>query len=158
MISARWLAHPNWAQPRHLVIFGACIRYQSKSSHAHYTVVNLHVWQFFILLLTSNPKCHVIFSKINMNVNWRLPFLLKCYLDVTCLVVHVISISKVVFDKVTSNLKTWNDKLHDSQLLSIWENAWYTIESAHNSVKHLISYFYLLPPLNHIVYHSTIAQ
>ena len=44
---------------------------------------------------TSNPKCHVTFSKTKMNVNWHLHFLLKCHFNITCLVIRVISISKV---------------------------------------------------------------
>ena len=47
---------------------------------------------------TSNRKCHMTFSKTNMNINWHLHFLLKCHLNVTCLVAHVIPISKVSID------------------------------------------------------------
>ena len=43
----------------------------------------------FIWHSTSNPKCHVMFSRTKMNVNWHLHFLLKCHLIVTCLLVHV---------------------------------------------------------------------
>jgi hypothetical protein len=43
----------------------------------------------FIWCLISTPECHVMFSKTKMNVNWELFFLLKCCLNVTCLVVHV---------------------------------------------------------------------
>jgi len=46
----------------------------------------------------SNPKCHVMFSKTKINVNWHLHFLLSCHLIVICLVVHVLSISKVSID------------------------------------------------------------
>ena len=53
---------------------------------------------YFIWRSTSNPKCHVTFPKTKMNVHWHLRFLLKCELNVTCLVVRVISISKVSID------------------------------------------------------------
>ena len=52
----------------------------------------------FIWHSTSNPKCHVMFSKTKKNVNWHLNILLKCHLNVTCLVVRVISIFKVPID------------------------------------------------------------
>ena len=52
----------------------------------------------FIWRSTSIPKCHVTFSKTKMNVNGHLHMLLKCHLNVTCLVVCVISISKVLID------------------------------------------------------------
>ena len=47
---------------------------------------------------TSNPRCHVTFSKTKINVNWHLHFHLKCHLNVVCLVVRVISIFKVSID------------------------------------------------------------
>ena len=46
----------------------------------------------------STSMCHVTFLKTKMNVNWYLHILLKCHLNVTCLVVHVILISKVPVD------------------------------------------------------------
>ena len=52
----------------------------------------------FIWRSTSNPKCHVTFSSTKMNVSWHLHFLLKCYMNATCLVVRVISISQVSID------------------------------------------------------------
>ena len=40
---------------------------------------------------TSNPKCHVTFSKTKWNINWHLHFLLKYHLNITCLVARVTS-------------------------------------------------------------------
>ena len=66
----------------------------------------------FIWSLTSNPNCHVTFSKTKMNVNWHLHFLFKCHLNVICLVVHVISISKVSIDvRFFSSQVTLHDKI-----------------------------------------------
>ena len=52
----------------------------------------------FIWRSTSNPKCHMMFSKTKRNVNWHLHCLLKCHLNVTCLIMRVISICKVSID------------------------------------------------------------
>ena len=64
-----------------------------------------HAWEVqcvcltnFIWHWTSNPKCHMTFSNMKLSVNWYLHFLLKCHLNVTCLVIHVISIWKVSID------------------------------------------------------------
>ena len=38
--------------------------------------------QIFVSCSTSNPKCHVTFSKTKMNVNWCRHFLLKCHLNI----------------------------------------------------------------------------
>ena len=35
----------------------------------------------FIWHSTSNPQCHVTFSKTKMNVNWHVHFILKCHLN-----------------------------------------------------------------------------
>jgi hypothetical protein len=51
-----------------------------------------------LLNICANPKCHVMFSKTKMNVNWHLHFQLKCHLNVICLVVRVISICKVLIN------------------------------------------------------------
>ena len=53
---------------------------------------------------TSSLKCHVMFSKKKKNVNWHPHVLLNCHLNVTCLVVHVILISKVSMDMSISKL------------------------------------------------------
>ena len=65
----------------------------------------------FIWHTVLNPKCHVMFSKIKMNINWHLPFFLKCHFNVTRLVVRVISISKVSID-------VWFFFLHKSHYMS----------------------------------------
>ena len=52
----------------------------------------------FHLTFNSNPKCHMMFSKTKRNVNWHLHCLLKCHLNVTCLIMRVISICKVSID------------------------------------------------------------
>ena len=48
----------------------------------------------FIWNSTSNPKCHVAFSKRKIYVNWHPHFFFKYHLNVTCSVVRVISILK----------------------------------------------------------------
>ena len=53
---------------------------------------------------TSNPKCHMMFSRNKMNLNQHLHFTLKCHLNVTYLVVHVVTISNVSIDKSFSFL------------------------------------------------------
>ena len=55
-------------------------------------------WTNFIWRSTWNSKCHVTFSNTKMNINWHLHFLLKCHHNVTCLVVHDMSICKVSID------------------------------------------------------------
>ena len=57
---------------------------------------------------TSTSKCHVIHQ---FNFNWHLHFLLKCHLNVTCLVIRVISISKASID-------VWFFLLHESHYMS----------------------------------------
>ena len=47
---------------------------------------------------TSNPKCHVTFSKTKMNVNYHPHFLLSSHFNVTCLVLRVNSIFNVSID------------------------------------------------------------
>ena len=42
----------------------------------------------FIVKHTLQLWCHMLFSKTKMNVNWHLHSLLKCHLNVTCLVVR----------------------------------------------------------------------
>ena len=41
-------------------------------------------WRWFFFFFwpsTSNPKCHVTFSKTKMNVNWHIHFIRKCHLN-----------------------------------------------------------------------------
>jgi len=62
-------------------------------------LVSICMFDEFHLTFNFTPKCHMTFSKTKMNVNWHLDILLsKCHLNVTCLVVRVISIFKVPID------------------------------------------------------------
>ena len=61
-------------------------------------VVSVYVWRISFERSTLYPKCHVTFSKTKMNVDWHLHLLLKRHLNVTCLVMCVISISNVSID------------------------------------------------------------
>ena len=67
----------------------------------------------FIWSSISSPECHVTFSKPKMSVNWHLYFMLKHHLNVTRLVVRVISICKMSMDvwffpsHVTLHVETW---------------------------------------------------
>ena len=56
-------------------------------------------------------KFHLTFSKTKTNVNGHLHFLLKCHLNVTCLVVRVVSISK-------ASTNVWVSFLHKSHNMS----------------------------------------
>jgi hypothetical protein len=107
----------------------------------------------FIWRLTSNPKCHVTFSKTKMNVNWHLHFLLKGHLN-ACLVVRVISRSKMSIDALlfstqvtlhvkilivhvnwraiyfgarfcVSNVKNFVKNTHSKEYRDIFQSKWY---------------------------------
>ena len=55
----------------------------------------VYVWQ---LSFNFKYKVYVTFWTTQMNVNQHLHSILKCHLNVTCLVVHVVSISNVSID------------------------------------------------------------
>ena len=74
----------------------------------------------FISHSPSNPKCHVTFTKTKTNVNCHLQCLSKCHLNVTCLLVRVISISKV-------SINMWLFFLHKSHYMSEYE-LWVSID------------------------------
>ena len=57
------------------------------------------------------------FFKTRMNVNWHRNYLLKCHLNVTCLVVHVILTCKVSIDVWVFFFTTWQNLNYARQLM-----------------------------------------
>ena len=55
---------------------------------------SVYVWQMSLDIQLQIQSVTWHFQKQKMNINWHLHFLLKCHLNVTCLGIHVISISK----------------------------------------------------------------
>ena len=59
---------------------------------------NVYVWQISFDVPLQIQSVMQRFQKQKMYVNWHLHFLLKCHLNVTCLIVWAISIFKVSID------------------------------------------------------------
>jgi hypothetical protein len=69
-------------------------RYPCHTWHLGLGKSNVYVWQisFDIELQIQNVTCRF---QIKLSVNWHLHFLLRCHLNVTCLVIRAISICEV---------------------------------------------------------------
>lgn len=77
----------------HIYVFKIVLHYQI------YDETDVYVWKkLFDVYSIWNWKCHVTFWKAEMNVNRHVRFLLKFHLNVTCLVVCVVSISSISID------------------------------------------------------------
>ena len=105
-ISWSWLLARVWSGPKHP--FGIVWEFTLTYSRAHWNsqwsritlcASNVYVWQISIDVQLQIQSVTWHFQKQKwMYVNWHLHFLLQCHLNVTCFVVRVISISKVLIN------------------------------------------------------------